>query len=143
MAAGVSAARRRSQPGKSTRFMVTPWTILAPLPNRRAGARGGTSIAGSELGSFGLSVVEALASGTPVAAIPNGALPELIGAGFGAVAADVSAGALADAILVAAACSRADAVRASRRFSFDAMVDGYEDVLKHVAATRTSELIQP
>lgn len=87
---------------------------------------------------FGLSVVEALASGTPVAAFPNGALPELIEKGAGAVARATTAEALSHAIREAALCSRSQARRSSLRFGFDAMIDGYLEVLNRVAASRQS-----
>ncbi len=78
---------------------------------------------------FGLSVVEALASGTPVAAFANGALPELVQHDAGALATDVTALSLARAIRTAATRSRAEAKRSSERFSFEAMIDQYEAIL--------------
>ncbi|MBG6055858.1 glycosyltransferase involved in cell wall biosynthesis [Salinibacterium sp. CAN_S4] len=83
---------------------------------------------------FGLSGVEALASGTPVAAFPNGALPELVVSGAGAIAADVTVAALADAIRDAAQCDRAFTRRSAARFSFDAMIDRYEEHLQLLVA---------
>jgi glycosyltransferase involved in cell wall biosynthesis len=78
---------------------------------------------------FGLSVVEALASGTPVAAFANGAMPEIVTEQNGALAADVTSAALADAIRIARARDRARVLRSASRFDFETMVDGYEGVL--------------
>jgi glycosyltransferase involved in cell wall biosynthesis len=83
---------------------------------------------------FGLSVVEALASGTPVAAFPNGAMPELILPGSGAVAANLTVQALAEAIRTAATCDRMFTRRAASRFSSEAMIDQYEDQLLQLAS---------
>jgi glycosyltransferase involved in cell wall biosynthesis len=82
---------------------------------------------------FGLSVVEALASGTPVAAFPNGALPEIVTSEAGAVSVDTTAESLASAMLIAATSPRAGARRASERFDFETMIDGYERVVTQVA----------
>ncbi|MET0144758.1 MAG: glycosyltransferase [Ilumatobacteraceae bacterium] len=74
---------------------------------------------------FGLVVIEAMASGTPVAALARGALAELVDDEVGALADDPAS--LASVIEVAAtrdrsACRR----RAERAFSADVMVDAYE-----------------
>ncbi len=74
---------------------------------------------------FGLVVVEAMACGTPVAALARGALTELVDDEVGALATDPTA--LASAIERAAtrdrtACRR----RAESSFSADVMVDAYE-----------------
>jgi glycosyltransferase involved in cell wall biosynthesis len=84
---------------------------------------------------FGLTVVEALASGTPVAALPNGAMRELVVPLAGALSTETSVVALADAIRTALECDRRDVRRSSLRFSFEAMIDRYEEILAHVAAT--------
>jgi glycosyltransferase involved in cell wall biosynthesis len=82
---------------------------------------------------FGLTVVEALACGTPVATLPRGAVPELIGETGGAVATSTDATALANAMLSARRVRRAHARDASRRFAFDDMIDGYESMLDDLA----------
>ncbi|MGD8195365.1 glycosyltransferase [Herbiconiux sp. P18] len=82
---------------------------------------------------FGLSVVEALASGTPVATLPNGAVPELVSAASGpapgAVAADDSATALAVAIREASLITPEAARARAARYSLERMIDAYEDEL--------------
>lgn len=83
---------------------------------------------------FGLSVVEALASGTPVAAFPSGALPEIVTRDAGAVSRDTTVDGLAAAMLIAATTPRSGALRASQRFAFATMIDGYERVVTHVAS---------
>jgi glycosyltransferase involved in cell wall biosynthesis len=75
---------------------------------------------------FGLSVVEALAAGTPVAAFANGALPEIVTAASGALAAEQTAEALAGAIRVARTLDREATAQSSLRFDFERMIDGYE-----------------
>ena len=81
---------------------------------------------------FGLSVVEALACGTPVASLPYGAARELIGPGAGAIAGSEDVAALADAMFRASRVPRAQAKAASTRFAFDGMIDGYESVLREL-----------
>lgn len=83
---------------------------------------------------FGLSAVEALASGTPVAAFPNGALPELIEPNAGAIAANVTVPALADAIRAASDRDRDHTRISASRFSFDTMIDHYEDHLRRLVS---------
>ena len=75
---------------------------------------------------FGLTALEAMACGTPVAALPLGAMPEIINADAGSLADGLGADALAEAVSNARTLSRS-AVRASAaRFSAAAMVDAYE-----------------
>ena len=83
---------------------------------------------------FGLTVVEALAAGTPVAALPNGAVRELIGTEAGAISRSTDAAALASAINRARHLPRSAAVAASARFDFGGMVDGYEELLVELCA---------
>lgn len=85
---------------------------------------------------FGLTIVNAPASGTPVAAFPNGAMRELIAPGAGAVSTGTTVAALADAIRSAIVCDRLEVGRSSTRFSFDAMIDRYEEILENVAVTQ-------
>jgi glycosyltransferase involved in cell wall biosynthesis len=81
---------------------------------------------------FGLTVVEALATGTPVAALPNGAVRELIGLHAGAVARSTDTAALGSAIARARRVPRAHALAASRRFDFGGMIDAYEAALTEI-----------
>jgi glycosyltransferase involved in cell wall biosynthesis len=87
---------------------------------------------------FGLSIVEAMASGTPAIAFNLGAIPELIEEGLtGYVVEDVDA--MVDAVrrvreIDPVSC----AVRARLLFSPDAMVDSYLEVYRR-AMGGTSE----
>lgn len=86
---------------------------------------------------FGLVAVEAMASGTPVAAFARGALPEIVDAATGRLAAPHDVDALAVAMREAAALDRrAPRRRVEAAFSLRAMVDAYEDVY-HRAVTET------
>lgn len=82
---------------------------------------------------FGLVMVESLACGTPVVALRNGSVPEIVDHGVtGFVADDIDS--FADAVgrvgtIDPAACRRA----AETRFSTDAMVEGYQAVYTSVA----------
>jgi glycosyltransferase involved in cell wall biosynthesis len=87
---------------------------------------------------FGLTVVEALACGTPVAALPNGAMREIVGTTAGAVAAATDATALADAMLSARRIRRSHAREASLPFTFDGMIDGYESMLEELVGHAAS-----
>lgn len=78
---------------------------------------------------FGLALVEAMACGTPAAALPRGAAAEVVSPAGGVLAADSSAGALAAAIRKAMRLDRA-AVRASVLcFDHHRMVTAYEEML--------------
>ena len=75
---------------------------------------------------FGLTALEAMACGTPVAALPLGAMPEIIDADAGRVAAGLGAEELADAMTAARGLDRSQVRRSAARFSAGAMVDSYE-----------------
>ncbi len=83
---------------------------------------------------FGLSVVEAMACGTPVIAFDRGSMSEIISEGTtGSVVADVTSA--ANAIRSIGALDR-EAVRSAavRRFSSDRMVDDYVAVYRRAIA---------
>jgi len=82
---------------------------------------------------FGLSVVEAMACGTPVVAYPRGAMPELIEPGrTGYLAGDVATA--AQAVRQAMELDRREIHEiTAKRFSADRMVDDYLRVYEQVA----------
>lgn len=81
---------------------------------------------------FGLVMIEAMSTGTPVVAFGRGAIPEVIDHGkTGFVVADEAAMVAAIGNLVAidrAACR----AHVEAHFSIKAMIDGYEGVVKHL-----------
>jgi len=83
---------------------------------------------------FGLSVVEAMACGTPVVAYPRGSMPEIVDVGVtGHLAPDIesAAAAVEDAAKLDRTAVRA---RAVARFGVDRMVDDYLRVYEAVLA---------
>jgi glycosyltransferase involved in cell wall biosynthesis len=108
-------------------------------PERRAGVLGTAAallhpIAFDE--PFGLSVVEAMACGTPVITYPRGAMPEVVDQGVTGLLVDGIAAAAA-AVDVATALDRATIRRvAERRFGAARMVDDYLAVYQRVMAGR-------
>ncbi|GAA3686036.1 glycosyltransferase family 4 protein [Arthrobacter ginkgonis] len=82
---------------------------------------------------FGLNVVEALASGTPVAALPAGAMTEIISPAAGVVASRADAEALAEAITAARRLPHGAVALAAQRFSIEHMVERYEAELLRLA----------
>ncbi|WP_448060897.1 glycosyltransferase family 4 protein [Cellulomonas hominis] len=87
---------------------------------------------------FGLSVVEALATGTPVIATPRGSLPELVVPGItGFLVHDVEEA--VTAVRALGTLDRADCRRdAEQRFTADRMVDDYVRLFERVAAPAPS-----
>jgi glycosyltransferase involved in cell wall biosynthesis len=85
---------------------------------------------------FGLSVVEAMACGTPVVAYPRGSMPEIVDPGETGFLVDGVASAAA-AVDAAARLDRAAIRRvAERRFGAARMIDGYLAVYERVLASR-------
>ncbi|WP_022872092.1 glycosyltransferase [Nesterenkonia alba] len=83
---------------------------------------------------YGLVAAEAMSCGTPVAATPRGGLIELIGPASGALAADDSPAALAEAIRTALRCDRMRVRQwAQRHLSLTRMVDEYEELYARLA----------
>ncbi|HEY5820788.1 MAG TPA: glycosyltransferase [Propionibacteriaceae bacterium] len=78
---------------------------------------------------FGLASVEAMACGTPVAAVPNGAAFEIVGETGGCVARDKSVRGLAEAIKLARDCDRGLVRAGVQRFDAQLMMDRYEHVM--------------
>src|SRR3546814_18296102 len=74
---------------------------------------------------FGLSVVEALACGTPVIAFRRGSMPELIEDGVTGFLVDTLDQAVAAIGQIDRIDRRACRVAAVTRFSFDSMADAY------------------
>jgi len=87
---------------------------------------------------FGIVMVEASACGTPVVAIRNGSVPEVVADGrTGVVVDDPSE--LPEAIRWSRGIDPAECrARAKRMFDTEAMVAGYEQVYRRVAADRVS-----
>jgi glycosyltransferase involved in cell wall biosynthesis len=86
---------------------------------------------------FGLSVVEAMACGTPVVAYPRGSMGEVVDVGVtGYLATDV--GSAAAAVEAAARLDRgAVRARAEARFAADRMVDEYVGVYEMILARQS------
>ena len=92
---------------------------------------------------FGLSVVEAMAAGTPVIANRRGSMPELIDhgtTGFLVDGADEAAAAVALADHLDRAAIRTQAVR---RFGRDRMVDEYLDAYERIVSDRRGGTDRP
>lgn len=81
---------------------------------------------------FGLVVLEALASGTPVAGYRRGALPELVTEGTGRLVEGDSVEALAAALIEASACDRAACRAHAQRLDIDGMVGRYEALYEEI-----------
>ena len=86
---------------------------------------------------FGLTTLEAIACGTPVAALPGGAMAEIINGHAGVVAHRRDAAALARAIIQARDLDRTQVRNSARAFSLESMIEAYENRLVAVAAVRS------
>lgn len=82
---------------------------------------------------FGLTTLEAIACGTPVAALPFGAMSEIINGHSGVLATGHDAEALARAVVLARELDRSKVRASARCFSLDSMIDAYEGHLRSVA----------
>lgn len=89
---------------------------------------------------FGLTTLEAVACGTPVAALPAGAMAEIITARAGVLAASRDSAALARAILLARTLDRAEVRNSSRAFSLETMLDAYVEQLRAATDARSGAL---
>jgi glycosyltransferase involved in cell wall biosynthesis len=81
---------------------------------------------------FGLSMIEAMACGTPVIARRRGSVPEVVDEGITGFVVDDVAGAIDAVGRVDRLDRRAVRARAAQRFSRDRMVDDYLRVYEHV-----------
>lgn len=125
--AGDGPLRRRLQ----SRAEGLPVRFLRHIADRgqlaRLLASADVAIAPGPVETFGLSAMEALASGTPVVVSSRSALPELIGqAGLAAEDDDVSCADAIDSLLRRDPAERRAAARAqAERYSWPAAVDGF------------------
>jgi glycosyltransferase involved in cell wall biosynthesis len=112
-------------------------------PAERAAVLGGAIALLHPLGfdePFGLSVVEAMACGTPVIAYPRGALPETVSQGVTGFLVDGIDAAVA-AVPEAARLDRNEVFATARqKFSAARMVDDYLRIYRDVTQGRTPEL---
>ena len=88
---------------------------------------------------FGLTTLEAMACGTPVAALPSGAMAGLIGPTGGAVAERCDTASLVEAIERARTLDRDAVFQRAAGFSHDRMLDSYEQALVVIALKTSAE----
>lgn len=79
---------------------------------------------------FGLTTLEAMACGTPVATLPSGAMGELVGTTGGVVARGKDSGALAQAVIEARQLDRGAVLERAGGFTQEGMIVQYELVLQ-------------
>jgi glycosyltransferase involved in cell wall biosynthesis len=87
---------------------------------------------------FGLAMVEAMACGTPVAALTRGAAAEVVSAGGGVLACANTVEGLASAIRHAVRLDRRGVRLSAQRFDKSIMLDRYETVLVELADSRAT-----
>jgi glycosyltransferase involved in cell wall biosynthesis len=88
---------------------------------------------------FGLSTVEAIAAGTPVAALPYGAMKDIVKDSVGCVSQSCDPSDLARAMRAASTKKRSDCFAYSERFSLEQMVDAYESLMLEQLAPNLEE----
>jgi glycosyltransferase involved in cell wall biosynthesis len=81
---------------------------------------------------FGLTVLEAMATGTPVVTMPRGAMPELVADGVSGFIVETEHGAEAAIRKLDSLDRRSVRAHVEQRFTIERMVDGYEAVYRHV-----------
>ena len=81
---------------------------------------------------FGLTTLEAMATGTPVATFAAGAMPELIGSTGGSLADSYTAEALGEAIIRAQSLNRSCVRERAMVFSHQGMLSSYEAVMQEI-----------
>lgn len=82
---------------------------------------------------FGLTMIEAMACGTPVVAFKHGSVPEVLSHGITALLVDNMPDAIAAAERIEELDRRVCRETFERRFSVEAMADGYERLFERVA----------
>lgn len=92
---------------------------------------------------FGLVAIEAMAAGTPVIALPNGALPEIVADGRSGFLVR-SLEEMIEAIRSTDELDRRDCRELVReRFTVGRMTDDYETVFERLAAGRSADVLTP
>lgn len=91
---------------------------------------------------FGLTTLEAMACGTPVAALPSGAMSELIGTTGGVVAKGRDSEALAAAATTAKNMDRAQVLTRASGFALSGMIEAYEKILHSMVRNRPSLVLE-
>ena len=81
---------------------------------------------------FGLALVEAMACGTPVAALPSGAVAEVVGAHGGVIAGETTVSALVKAVQDARGLDRALVKASAQRFGVATMMERYLNLMDSV-----------